>query len=110
MHERNEQQHAAHPRVLLLRPSTCAALQRDVTAEGGHGDADIAAVTWIKLSSVTHDFNTGQRFSRLKFAPAAGGLTVTAPSDPRLSPPGHYLLFLLNAQGVPSVSQVVRIG
>ena len=73
-------------------------------------NTDIAGVTWIKLSSVTHDFNTGQRFSRLKFAPAAGGLTVTAPSDPRLSPPGHYLLFLLNAQGVPSVSQVVRIG
>lgn len=72
--------------------------------------AAITAVTWIKLSSVTHDFNTSQRFSRLTFAPADGGLTVTAPASGKLAPPGHYMLFLLNAQGVPSVSQIVRIG
>ncbi|MFZ1429885.1 MAG: galactose oxidase-like domain-containing protein [Geminicoccaceae bacterium] len=76
----------------------------------GTPNADVTTASWIKLSSVTHDFNSGQRFSRLKLAPAAGGLTVTAPSDPRLSPPGHYMLFLLNAQGVPSISRIVRIG
>mgnify|MGYP000125477761 CR=1 FL=1 len=28
----------------------------------------------------------------------------------RTAPPGHYMLFLLNAQGVPSISRIVRIG
>ena len=72
--------------------------------------ATVTSASWIGLSSVTHDFNSGQRFSRLRVAPAAGGLTITAPADRRLSPPGHYMLFLLNAQGVPSVSQIIRIG
>ena len=72
--------------------------------------ATVTGASWIALSSVTHDFNSSQRFSRLRIAPAAGGLTVTAPSDRRLSPPGHYMLFLLNAQGVPSVSAIIRIG
>lgn len=72
--------------------------------------ASITGVTWIGLSSVTHDFNSGQRFSRLRFVPTETGLTVTAPANGKVAPPGHYMLFLLNAQGVPSVSRIVRIG
>jgi hypothetical protein len=72
--------------------------------------AAITRVTWIGLSSVTHDFNTGQRFSRLGFTPATGGLTVTAPANGKVAPPGHYMLFLLDARGVPSISQIIRIG
>jgi hypothetical protein len=71
--------------------------------------ASTAKVTWIRLSSVTHAFNMNQRINRLSFAPVAGGLDVTAPPNPRVCPPGHYLLFLVNGAGVPSVARVVRI-
>ena len=71
--------------------------------------ADIAAVTWIRLPSVTHAFNQNQRINRLGFSQTTGGLTVTAPQSPNLAPPGHYMLFILNSNGVPSIAKIVRI-
>ncbi|MFN3651019.1 MAG: galactose oxidase-like domain-containing protein [Armatimonadota bacterium] len=69
----------------------------------------IQKVTWIRLQSVTHSYNQDQRINRLTFTPSGGGLNVAAPADPRLAPPGHYMLFILNGSGVPSVSRIVRI-
>lgn len=69
----------------------------------------IASVSLIRLSSVTHSFNTDQRIARPVFAPVDGGVRVDAPSDLRRAPPGYYLLFLLNAQGVPSQASTIQI-
>ena len=71
--------------------------------------ASITEVTWIRLSSVTHSNNMEQRFSRLNFSQVADGLNVVAPSSPNLAPPGYYMLFILNSDGVPSVAEIVRI-
>ncbi len=38
-----------------------------------------------------------------------GSLTVTAPPNGNIAPPGYYMLFLLNSQGVPSVSTFVLL-
>ena len=70
----------------------------------------IARATWIRLSAVTHAFNQEQRFLNLTFAATTGGVNVTFPSSANLSPPGYYMLFLLNSAGVPSVARVIRIG
>jgi len=72
--------------------------------------AEIKQVTWIRLSSVTHGFNMDQRFSRLSFSRKTGGLRVVAPASSNVTPPGYYMLFLLNDQGVPSVAKNIRIG
>lgn len=71
--------------------------------------ADISKVTLISSSSVTHGFNMGQRMSRPSFVQATGGLNVTAPSNPTLVPPGYYMLFVVNSNGVPSVAKMVHI-
>ena len=71
--------------------------------------AQIATVNWIRLSAVTHGFDHNQRINRLAFTTVAGGVAVTTPSSPNLCPPGHYMLFLLNDQGVPSVARIVQI-
>jgi hypothetical protein len=71
--------------------------------------AQIAAVRWIRLGSVTHAFDMNQRANTLTFTAGAGTIEVTPPSRPNLAPPGHYLLFLLNRNGVPSTGKVVRI-
>jgi len=71
--------------------------------------ASITKVTWLRLAAVTHTNNMGQRINRLSFSPVAGGLNVTAPSSTNLCPPGHYMLFILNSAGVPSVAKLVRI-
>jgi hypothetical protein len=71
--------------------------------------ASVTGVTLIRLSSVTHSFNQEQRILRLSFTTTTGGLTVTAPSSPNLCPPGYYLLFLLNGNGVPSIARILQV-
>jgi chitodextrinase len=70
--------------------------------------ARIAKVSLIRFGTVTHDINMGQRFLPLSFVPGSGALTVTAPIDANLAPPGNYLLFLVDNKGVPSVAAVVQ--
>ena len=78
--------------------------------------AAISKVTMLRLSSVTHAFNMSQHISTLSFSQAAGGLNVVAPSGAAVAspatvaPPGHYLLFILNGSGVPSVGRIVQVG
>jgi hypothetical protein len=73
--------------------------------------ASITKVTLIRLTSTTHAFDGGQRLTTLSFVAAADGLslTVAPPADGRKAPPGPYMLFILNAKGVPSVAQTVLL-
>ena len=71
--------------------------------------SSITHVSFIRLGAATHAFNQNQRFQRLQFTADGSGLTVTAPSEPNRAPPGHYLVFILNGQDVPSVAKIVRI-
>lgn len=72
--------------------------------------ANITKVSLIRLSSDTHSFNGNQRFNKPSFVQASGGLNIMAPSSKNLTPPGHYMLFILNSQGVPSVANIIKIG
>jgi hypothetical protein len=69
----------------------------------------ITKATWMRLGSVTHTNNMSQRINQLSFSAAAWGLEVRAPSSKNSCPPGHYMLFLLNGNGVPSVARIVRV-
>src|SRR6185503_15257937 len=64
----------------------------------------------IRLPAVTHAFDMNQRILQVSFTQTTGGLTLTAPSDRNQAPVGHYMLFLLNGSGVPSVAKVIQIG
>jgi hypothetical protein len=69
----------------------------------------ISQVTWIGLGSVTHAQNQNQRLVHLQFTQASGGLNITAPANGNLAPPGYYMLFLVNSNGVPSVAKIIQI-
>jgi hypothetical protein len=71
--------------------------------------ASIAKVTLIRLTSVTHAFNQNQRLNVLSFTPGTGALQVTAPASGNVAPPGHYLLFLVDTNGVPSIGSLVQL-
>ena len=71
--------------------------------------ADIAKVSLIRLGSVTHAFDMNQRLLWLSFTRQSGALTVSAPASGAHAPPGHYLLFLVNQNGVPSVGRILRV-
>jgi hypothetical protein len=74
--------------------------------------ANILQVTMISLGSVTHAFNMNQTFNRLSFSVTStgDGLNVLTPASGNVAPPGPYLLFILNASGVPSVAANVMVG
>jgi len=50
-----------------------------------------------------------QRISRSLFSQATGGLNVTAPSNPNTIPPGYYMLFILDTNGIPSVAAILKL-
>jgi fibronectin type 3 domain-containing protein len=72
--------------------------------------AAIRKVALVRLGAVTHSLNMEQRYVPLSFTAATGSVTATAPANPNLAPPGVYMLFILNANGVPSVAKMVTVG
>src|SRR5256712_179640 len=72
-------------------------------------NASIASVTLIATGSVTHAFNQNQAFQTLAFVATPDGLSVTAPANANLAPPGYYMLFIVNSIGVPSVAAFVNL-
>jgi galactose oxidase len=71
--------------------------------------ATIRKASLIRLGSVTHAFDMNQRFQSMSFTADPTGVTVQSVSDRRLVPPGYYMIFLLNANRVPSVGRIVLI-
>ena len=71
--------------------------------------ANISSVVLVRNGTVTHAFGMDQREVGLSFTAGNGTLTVTAPPNGNIAPPGYYMLFLLNSSGVPSVASFVEL-
>jgi hypothetical protein len=71
--------------------------------------ADIHSVVLVRPGAQTHAFDMDQRLVDLSFTAGAGDLTVTAPPNGNVAPPGYYMLFIVNATGVPSVATFVQL-
>lgn len=64
----------------------------------------------VALSAVTHSNNMSQRCVALgSIASSGGSVTLTAPPDGRIAPPGFYMLFIVSSSGVPSISKMLRV-
>jgi hypothetical protein len=70
----------------------------------------ITKVALIRPSAITHAWNSEQRYVRLPFTKDAGKLTATVPSSNASVPPGYYMLFIVNDQGVPAVAPFIHVG
>jgi len=71
--------------------------------------ATISSVVLIRDGAVTHSFGFDQRMVGMLFTAGSGSLTVTAPPNGNVAPPGYYMLFLLNSSGVPSVAKFFQL-
>jgi hypothetical protein len=69
----------------------------------------IASVVLVRPGTPTHAFDMDQRLIKMNFAAGASALTVTAPPNGNIAPPGYYMLFALNTAGVPSTATFVRL-
>jgi hypothetical protein len=71
--------------------------------------ANISSVVLVRPGAPTHAFDMDQRLVGLSFTQGSGTLTVTAPPNGNIAPPGYYMLFLLNSGGVPSVAKFTKL-
>ncbi len=69
------------------------------------------SVVLVKLGAVTHSFDYGQRLSKLsiKVGENNSSITITAPDNANLYPPGYYMMFYINNIGKPSHAQIVQL-
>lgn len=73
-------------------------------------DSPVAAASLMRMSSVTHSLNNDQRRIPLPVTPLGGNTyRVSVPQSAGVAPPGYYMLFALNGNGVPSISTGIRI-
>ncbi|MCX5414564.1 glyoxal oxidase [Streptomyces sp. NBC_00059] len=72
---------------------------------------DVRRAVFLAPTTATHAVNFSQRHleARIK-SRADGSIELQAPPSPEAAPPGHYMLFLLNEEGVPSVAKFVSFG
>lgn len=71
--------------------------------------ANISSAVLVRNGAVTHAFGMDQREVVLSFTVGSGALTVTAPPNGNIAPPGYYMLFLLNSSGVPSLATFLQV-
>jgi hypothetical protein len=100
----------AGPRPQISSAPTGGGYGQAVTI-GCPAPADIARVALIRAGAVTHNFHMDQRYVGLEIAgTAANELTVKLPPNGHVAPPGAYMLFLLDAAGIPSMASIVTVG
>ena len=69
----------------------------------------VTRVALMRSGSTTHQVNTDQRHLFLAFTRSGTTISATVPANRNLAPPGRYLVFLLNGDGVPSVGRWVAV-
>ena len=70
--------------------------------------ASISKVRLIRTGAVTHSFDHNGGAMDFPFEQVAGGVEIEAPAKANLVPAGYYMLFIVNSDGVPSVSSMVK--
>jgi galactose oxidase len=70
----------------------------------------VAAFSIVRMGTATHTVNTDQRRISLEPTQVDGGYRLTIPADSGVALPGPWMLFAMDAKGVPSVAKTIRIG
>lgn len=72
--------------------------------------ANISKVTMSSLASVTHTTDWNQHFVELSFTRDGDTLTINTPANTAIAPENYYMIFIVDANGVPSVAKIVKLG
>jgi YVTN family beta-propeller protein len=105
---------AGNPAPRPTLASAPAVVDPGTTFAAQTGAAAISRVTLVRSGSASHTWNSDQRFVDLPFtveAPIGSAQTVQVhmPSRVTDTPPGFYMLFVFDANGVPSIAKIVRV-
>jgi hypothetical protein len=73
-------------------------------------DGPIVRAALIRPAAVTHSSDPNQRYIELPMTVTGNDIGLHVTSNPNLAPPGYYMLFVVNAAGVPSIASWVHLG
>jgi galactose oxidase len=72
-------------------------------------DRAVTSFAIVRMGTATHSVNTDQRRIALTPTAVTGGYRLTIPADNGVALPGYWMLFALDAAGVPSISKTLHI-
>lgn len=71
----------------------------------------VTSFVLVRMGAATHAINNDQRRVPLSIASQSGtSYVVRTPTSSGIATPGYYMLFALDAAGVPSVAKIIRVG
>jgi len=101
--------------VFATRPT----ISGNPSINGGYGGSitipttdasNITSVSLVRISAVTHHYSSDQRLVWLQIQSSnSNSVTVAAPINSYIAPPGYYMIFILDGNSVPSVAKFIRI-
>ncbi|MCX4577174.1 galactose oxidase early set domain-containing protein [Streptomyces sp. NBC_01571] len=72
-------------------------------------DRPVVRAELIRPAAVTHSSDPNQRFVDLPLSVDGDNVDLNVTSNPDMAPPGWYMLFAVDANGVPSVAKWVHL-
>ncbi|WP_202818859.1 discoidin domain-containing protein [Actinosynnema sp. ALI-1.44] len=94
------------PRPAITNAPTTAAAGGSINVTTGSA---VSSFSLVKMGAVTHNINTDQRRVPLTTTSSNGTTyTLALPADKGVLVPGDYMLFALDANGVPSVASIIK--
>jgi hypothetical protein len=75
-----------------------------------NGNSNVVSAVLVAPGAVTHGNDMHQRFIKLRSVPQGKNqLSLTIPASGSVVPPGYYMLFVVDSNGIPSVAKFVRV-
>jgi hypothetical protein len=109
-------------RTEFFRPSYYSATRPSISgtlAVGTYGGSitiptsspsSIARATLVKCPDTTHHYDSNMRYIALAVTSStSSSVTVQAPLNANLAPPGYYYIHLVNRSNIPSTGRIIRI-
>jgi hypothetical protein len=109
-------------RTEIFKPSYFSVTRPTISGAptvGGYGQSitiptpnpsGISRVSLVGLGAATHHFDTHVRLIWLQITGTSSNtVTVSAPLNANLAPPGYYMIHVLDSSLVPSTAQIIKI-
>ena len=72
--------------------------------------SSISRASLVKCPDTTHHYDSNMRLLWLEVTSrTSSNVTVQAPLNANLAPPGYYYIHVINSSGIPSVARIIRI-
>ena len=72
--------------------------------------SSITRASLLRLQSATHHYDPNQRLVWLAVVGSSSdSVTVSAPINANIAPPGYYMICILNSSNVPSIGKVIKM-